>query len=78
MWIWRRWQLSKSAINFKNEIFTIGIKHGTGLTGGGGHNTDADFYKKHNYGKAWLRENIDDQSFQFYQNYEVRNNRSHI
>lgn len=78
LWIWKKWPLTKATVNFTNEIYTIGIKHGVGLTGGGGHNIDADFYKKHNYNKEWLHENIDDQSFQFYQTYEARNHHSNL
>jgi glycosyltransferase involved in cell wall biosynthesis len=78
LWIWRKWNLSRGTVNFSKEIYTIGIKHGVGLTGGGGHNTNADFYKKYNYNKEWLHANIDDQSFQFYQTYEIRNSRSHV
>jgi hypothetical protein len=81
LWIWRKWQLSKVAIPFNEKIYTIGIKHGVGLTGGGGHNVDANFYANDytdNYNKDWLKSKIDPFSYQFYQNYEVRSHHSNI
>jgi glycosyltransferase involved in cell wall biosynthesis len=80
LWIWRKWNtLRKAVISFnQNEIYTIGIKHGTGLTGGGGHNADATFYTDPQYNKKWLEERIDSHSFQFYKSYEIRNHHSNI
>jgi glycosyltransferase involved in cell wall biosynthesis len=79
LWIWRRWKnLSKSAMPFDDKIYTIGIKHGTGLTGGGGHNTDAHFYTDPLYNKKWLEDRVDSQSFQFYTSYEIRNHNSYV
>jgi hypothetical protein len=76
LWIWRKWNLTKATANFTDKIYTIGIKHGIGLTGGGGHNTDATFYRGSSYDQEWLQRNIDDQSYQIYKNYEIRNRHS--
>jgi glycosyltransferase involved in cell wall biosynthesis len=82
LWMWRQWKhLSKCAIPFhpmEDKLYTIGIKHGTGMTGGGGHNVDANFYTDPKYNKDWLKERIDPQSFEFYKNYEVRNHHSNV
>lgn len=82
LWIWRKWNnVRKAVISFQSsddKIYTIGIKHGTGLTGGGGHNVDANFYTDSLYDKKWLESRIDDQSFQFYKSYEVRSHHSNL
>ncbi len=77
LWIWRKWQLTKCAIPVNDKLYTVGIKHGVGLTGGGGHNTNAHFYTNE-YDKEWLKKKIDPFSYQFYQNYEVRSHHSNI
>lgn len=76
LWIWRKWNLTKATTNFSDKIYTIGIKHGTGLTGGGGHNVDATFYRGSSYDGDWLKMHVDSQSYQLYKNYEVRNHHS--
>jgi glycosyltransferase involved in cell wall biosynthesis len=78
LWIWRKWQVRKATVNFVNKIYTIGIKHGIGLTGGGGHNVDAAFYHGSAYDENWLRSHIDDQSYQMYKNYEIRSRHSNL
>ena len=76
LWIWRKWPLTKIAINFTDTVHTIGIKHGLGLTGGGGHNTDATFYRGSAYDEQWLKNHIDEQSYQLYKDYAIRNRHS--
>ncbi len=49
--------LNTKTIKFNNKIYAIGIKHGTGITGGSGHKTSS-WYKKD--GKLWLKENCSD------------------
>lgn len=78
LWIWKKWPLKKATINFSGKIYTIGIKHGIGLTGGGGHNVDATFYRNGSYDESWLKGNVDDISYQIYKNYEVRNRHSNL
>jgi hypothetical protein len=66
LWIWRKWNThSKNTVDFTDKIYTIGIKHGIGLTGGGGHDTSSNFYTD-TYDSEWLKSHIDDYSYNFY------------
>jgi len=54
----------KVAIPFGSIIRAIGIKHGIGLTGGGGHRTN--FKWSHHQGHDWFVKNIDQEAHDFY------------
>lgn len=58
---------NKDTIKFKDSINAIGIKHGLGIVGGGGHSSSFRFNT--NYGTEWLINNIND-DYLFYQNFK--------
>jgi glycosyltransferase involved in cell wall biosynthesis len=64
LWI----QLKHKGIVFKPEKhISIGIKHGDGLTGGHMHRTR--MYRYNNDDNGFLKETLDPESFEFYNNY---------
>lgn len=63
MILWR--QLKGVSVDVKN-IIALGIKHGTGLCGGGGHQMDWSKYNEHDQSKEFLKSIVDQKSFEFY------------
>lgn len=59
-----------SQLNYKlwlpESPICIGIKHGTGMTGGKCHDDDLDMYRNRDTDKSWLKNHTDSASFQFY------------
>jgi hypothetical protein len=80
LWIWRRWnKLIRADFPFPTDkIYTVGIKHGTGMLGGGGHEVSSNIYINSKYNRDWLESVVDPQSFEFYKKYEVRNRHSDL
>lgn len=80
LWMWRKWtKLARTAVPFPmDKIYTVGIKHGTGMLGGGGHEVSSNIYLDSKYDKNWLERVVDPQSFEFYKSYEVRNRHSNL
>ncbi len=60
------WQQLKGISIKINETIAIGIKHGTGLCGGGGHVNDWKGYNLDDLKKDFLRMHTDEKSFCFY------------
>tara|TARA_R100000664_G_C2719321_1_gene113364 strand:+ start:144 stop:806 length:663 start_codon:yes stop_codon:yes gene_type:complete len=50
--------LKTKTVKFNDKIYAIGIKHGTGVTGGVGHNTKFPWDKRN--GLAWLNQHCSD------------------
>ena len=69
MILWK--QLKGVAINYPQNI-ALGIKHGTGLCGGGGHTTDWSRYNENDEQKTFLKNIVDGLSFQFYTEKQTR------
>ena len=61
--LWR--QLKGVAIDIKDRL-CLGIKHGTGICGGGGHDLNWAHYDQLDADKSYLRSIVDDYSFEFY------------
>ncbi|MES2397943.1 MAG: hypothetical protein V4549_18165 [Bacteroidota bacterium] len=60
------WKQLKGVAVKLNETIAIGIKHGIGLCGGGGHTLNWGAYNLHDATKEFLRSNVDQKSFEFY------------
>jgi hypothetical protein len=56
---------SKTVINV-NEFYHVGIKHGIGLVGGGGHPVDWPKYENEDTNSSFLHSIIDKESIKFY------------
>ena len=63
--LWRAFR--GTSVKFKNKVVAVGIKHGIGLTGGGGHEKNFRFYNGPDSSK-WFTETVDENSRQFYKN----------
>lgn len=63
MKLWRFYK-EAVAIPFGNTIRAVGIKHGIGMTGGGGHRKN--FKWSNHQGKQWFIDTIDKESYDFY------------
>lgn len=50
------------------RLLSLGIKHGIGLTGGIGHNTQWSGYKQKDPDLNWLKKTVDPEAFEFYKN----------
>ena len=65
MHIWTKTNLRKQTISFKHPI-AIGIKHGMGLCGGGGHHWPVTQFKKRDPDWKYLSSVVDPESLAFY------------
>lgn len=53
-----------------SQMISVGIKHGIGMVGGGSHHLDPRIEKRYGHpDNGFLRETLDDASFEFYDNY---------
>lgn len=65
LWIWREWKCRKATIKFDREkIYTIGVKHGMGLTGGSGHRNNIRWTMQK--AQFWFNGKINQMDAQFY------------
>lgn len=63
--LWRFFQHKGAvAVPFGKIIRAIGIKHGIGLTGGGGHRKN--FKWSNHSGLQWFKDNVDKDAYEFY------------
>lgn len=69
MILWR--QLKGFAVSF-NERLNIGIKHGTGLCGGGGHQTIWAHYNQEDQDYSFLKQHIKGQDLEFYKQFKMK------
>jgi glycosyltransferase involved in cell wall biosynthesis len=63
--LWRQKMYSKASVD-PGDFINIGIKHGIGPTGGGGHFPDWPGYNRQDVNKEFLRQYVDEYSIRFY------------
>ena len=68
MEIWK--QIHKKYVINIDEFHHIGLKHGIGLTGGGGHPTNWKKYTTKDHQATFLKSIVDSDSYEFYINYQ--------
>jgi hypothetical protein len=65
------WSTIKNGLTVKSPgNICLGIKHGTGLCGGGMHTTELNRYTEDDSNLEFLKRNTDSESFKFYSNYK--------
>lgn len=65
-------KLNGKAVTIDEDI-AIGIKHGIGLCGGGGHRNDWQRYDLDDSDKSFLKSTVDKKSFKFYNELQNKN-----
>lgn len=67
IWLWEK--IKDQKLFTPDKHICLGIKHGTGLCGGRSHTTHLYRYQTPDPQKEWLKNTIDQESFEFYSNY---------
>jgi hypothetical protein len=63
--VWK--QLPNKVVINEDKFYHIGLKHGIGKTGGGGHPTNWPKYEKSDNDNSFINSIIDEESFKFYE-----------